>query len=75
MSLLGRDGASVKVLWQEFFWEVDVTEAEGQGLFVDKPRGERGPVTVKGCVDQNEDLHETGCGWQVFKQWDHRTWI
>ena len=31
MSLLGRDGASVKVLWQEFVWEVDVTEAEGQG--------------------------------------------
>ena len=45
-----------------------MTEAEGQGLSVDKPRGERGPVTVKGCVDQNEDLHETGCGWQVFKQ-------
>ena len=28
-SVLGRDGASVKGLWQEFVWEVDVTETEG----------------------------------------------
>ena len=35
---------------------------------VDEPRGKRGPVTVQGCVDQNEDLRETGCGWEVFEQ-------
>ena len=28
-SLLGRDVASVKGLWQEFVWEADVTETEG----------------------------------------------
>lgn len=45
-----------------------MTGTEGVGdNSVDRPRRERGPVTVQGCVDQN-DSRETGCGWEVFEQ-------